>query len=85
MYCFLGFNIFRRKRRNGKGWIIVFQTEDQRLSRVKQRMKAALKRMSGLVPNPSCRAMDNKHVAFRNHARVRHIWVDRRRNYEVHQ
>lgn len=42
---FLGFDIFRSKRRDGKGWKTTFQTEGKRFSRAKQRTKEQLHRM----------------------------------------
>jgi RNA-directed DNA polymerase len=42
---FLGFDIFRSKRRDGNGWRTTFQTEGKRFSRAKHRMKEQLHRM----------------------------------------
>ena len=40
---FLGFNIFRAKTRNGRGWKVVYQTDSKRFTRAKAVMKEKLK------------------------------------------
>ena len=40
---FLGFTIFRARRREGKGWKLIYQTDGKRFTRAKAAMKATLK------------------------------------------
>lgn len=42
---FLGFSIFKTKKRNGQGYRLTFQTEGKRFSRAKEAMKGQLARM----------------------------------------